>query len=132
MRIMLDANVLYSAILFPNGRMEALMEKAAVQNRLVLCDYVLDELEAAVGRDAPHQLPELHRYLRGLSHELVHAPKGPPGRLAHIRDEADYPVLHSAIVENVDVLVTGDKDFEKVGVKRPRIMKPADFLNDNR
>lgn len=30
--------------------------------------------------------------------------------LFNIRDIKDYPVLYTAIIENVDILITGDKD----------------------
>ena len=39
----------------------------------------------------------------------------------------DYPVLYTAILEDVDVLITGDKDFEDVDVERPEIMTPGEF-----
>ena len=38
----------------------------------------------------------------------------------------DYPVLYTAILEDVDILVTGDSDFEDVGVDKPEILTPAE------
>jgi predicted nucleic acid-binding protein len=38
--------------------------------------------------------------------------------LFEIRDMMDYPVLYTAIIEDVDVLVTGDKDFADVEVEK--------------
>ena len=40
----------------------------------------------------------------------------------------DYPVLYTAIIENVDIFITGDKDFLGMGVEIPEIMTPADFM----
>jgi predicted nucleic acid-binding protein len=37
-------------------------------------------------------------------------------------------VLHSAIIADVDVLITGDKDFENIEIERPEIMTPKKFL----
>ena len=48
-------------------------------------------------------------------------------RLFKIRDEDDYIILHTAIIENVDIFITNDNDFSDVGVKRPKIMKPEEF-----
>lgn len=48
--------------------------------------------------------------------------------LFSIRDPADYPVLYSAIVEDVDVLISGDKDFAEVEVDKPEIVTPAEFI----
>jgi predicted nucleic acid-binding protein len=64
MRVMLDTNVLISAIVFPNDRMDA----------------------------------------------------------------DDYPVLYSAIVEDVDLFVTGDNDFANVEIEKPESITPAEFL----
>lgn len=44
------------------------------------------------------------------------------------RDPADYPVLYTAIVENVDVLITGDKDFAGIEVEKPEIVTPSEFV----
>lgn len=41
----------------------------------------------------------------------------------------DYPVLYTAIREDVDVSITGDKDFSDVDVERPEILTPAQFLD---
>ncbi len=48
------------------------------------------------------------------------------------RDEDDYPVLYSAVAEDVDVFVTGDRDFEDVDLDRPEILTPAQFLEKYR
>jgi len=37
-------------------------------------------------------------------------------------------VLHTAIIAGVDVLITGDKDFEDVEIERPEIMTPKEFF----
>lgn len=37
-------------------------------------------------------------------------------------------MLYKAIMEDVDVLVTGDKDFSDIDVERPEIMTPAEFM----
>jgi hypothetical protein len=40
----------------------------------------------------------------------------------------DYPVLYSAITEDVDIFVMGDKDFDGLGLEKPEILSPAEFL----
>lgn len=39
----------------------------------------------------------------------------------------DYPVLYTAIIEDVDILVTGDKDFSNVQIEKPEILTPGEF-----
>lgn len=38
-------------------------------------------------------------------------------------------MLYTAIREDVDVLITGDKDFSDVNMERPEILTPAQFLD---
>ena len=49
-------------------------------------------------------------------------------KCADIRDVKDYPVLYTAIIEDVDILVTGDKDFSDIEIEKPEIMSPTQFI----
>jgi len=46
----------------------------------------------------------------------------------NIRDIDDLPVLANAIESKVDVLITGDKDFDDVIIDIPKIMKPREYI----
>lgn len=48
--------------------------------------------------------------------------------LFDIRDLNDYPVLYAAIIENIDVFITVDKDFLDVEIEMPEIMMPGEFI----
>ncbi|GMO48489.1 MAG: hypothetical protein Pg6C_11050 [Treponemataceae bacterium] len=128
MRVMLDTNVLISAVVFPNARMDALIYKAALDNQLVLCSYIVEELLEVTRRKFPAKVEDIDRFLDRLPYELVYTPEEPPDDLFTIRDADDYPALYTAIVENVDVFVTGDDDFGDVEIERPEIISPAEFL----
>lgn len=45
-----------------------------------------------------------------------------------MRDEKDVPILATAIMEGVDIFLTGDKDFLVMEVDMPEIMTMAEFL----
>lgn len=60
--------------------------------------------------------------------DLVYSPINVENKLFYIRDKDDYIILHTAIIENVDVFITGDKDFEDVDIERPEIMNATQFL----
>lgn len=53
MRIMLDTNVLLSALLFPGERMNRMMQYIFEAHRLVLSSFVIDELFFVVRRKFP-------------------------------------------------------------------------------
>ena len=45
----------------------------------------------------------------------------------NIRDEKDLPILVSAIIGDVDMFITGDKDFHCVDIEKPQIVFTKDF-----
>ena len=65
-----------------------------------------------------------------MSFEYVYTPGSMESGLFNIRDIKDYPVLYTAIIEDVDILVTGDKDFSDIDVEKPKIMSPTQFMEN--
>mgnify|MGYP003910721723 FL=1 len=128
MRVMLDTNVLLSALLFPGERMDRMMRSIFEEHRLVLSSFVVEELTYVVKRKFPGKLKAVDSLLSAMSFELVYTPQQMEPDLFEIRDAKDYPVLYTAIREDVDVLITGDKDFSDVDMERPEILTPARFL----
>ena len=128
MRIMLDTNVLISAFLFPSARMNRIMDDIFLHHTLVLPSYVIDELHKDVDRKFPARKAALERFLTGISYEMTYTPRIPTPGLVEIRDQKDYPVIYSAITEDVDILITGDRDFQNLGLERPQVLTPSDFL----
>lgn len=128
MRIMLDTNVLLSALLFPGERMNRIMQCIFEEHRLVLSSFVVDELNYVVRRKFPGKLKTVDGLLAAMGFELVYTPREMKQGLFDIRDAKDYPVLYTAIQEDVDILITGDKDFAGVDIERPEILTPAQFM----
>lgn len=128
MRIMLDTNVLISMILFPGNRFTRMLEYITQQHTLVLSSFVVDELLAVADRKFPTKRDAIDRFLARLGYELVYTPHNMQAGLFTIRDMNDYPVLYTAIVEDVDILITGDKDFTDISIERPEILTPTDFI----
>ncbi len=91
----------------------------------MLCDRNIAELRDILKRKAPKYLPDAEVLLAELPYELVpaidHAEK-------LIRDAKDQPILNAAIVSNVDVILTGDKDFLSLDMEHPKPMTVVQFL----
>jgi putative PIN family toxin of toxin-antitoxin system len=129
MRIMIDTNVLISAIVFRSESLNILIEKVVEEHTLVLSTYVINELKTVVERKFPGKVKAIEEFLTVLSYELAYSPEDYEGApLFEIRDETDYMVLHTAVVADVDILITGDKDFVDVEIERPEILTPKGFL----
>ncbi|MDD2402193.1 MAG: putative toxin-antitoxin system toxin component, PIN family [Clostridia bacterium] len=129
---MIDTNILISALLFPSEKMNQLFETITVKHTMVLSSYVIDELHEVVERKFPTKIEVIEDLLSRMSYELVYTPKQIKKRLVEIRDVEDYPIIHTAIIEDTDILLTGDKDFEYIDIERPEILTPNKFLEKYR
>lgn len=128
MRIMLDTNVLISSIIFRSRIMNEMLSAILKDHRLVLSSFVIDELKDVVRRKFEGRLADLDQFLMIVPFEFVYTPDEMDEDLFEIRDGNDYPVLYSAIVEDVDILITGDKDFSDVNIEKPEILTPNEFV----
>lgn len=127
MRIMLDTNVLISMFVFKS--MSRVIDKITEKHRIVLCSYVIDELHEVIERKFPNKQNSLEDFLIKLPFELVYTPKTiEKHNLFEIRDVDDEKVLYSAIIADVDILLTGDKDFSDIDIEKPEILTPSEFL----
>lgn len=125
---MLDTNVLISALLFPGSKMDTLMNCIFTRHQLVLSSYVVEELKNVVKRKFPNKEHVINKLLVTMSYEYVYTPNDLEEGLFDIRDIKDYPVLYTAIIEDVDILITGDKDFKYIDIEKPEIMTPTEFM----
>ena len=71
MRIMLDTNVIISALLFSSKRMNDMMDYIFTQHQLVLSSYVVEELKSVVKRKFPAKEYAIEKLLMVMSYEYV-------------------------------------------------------------
>ena len=129
MRILIDTNIALSAILAPDGHTADVLRFAIRdEHTICLCTFSIDELRIVVQRKFPDKMQAVELFLSELSYELLLTPAVLPHDLPPIRDANDLPILASAIMGDVDLLLTGDKDFDAVDVERPAILSPAKFM----
>lgn len=129
MRIMLDSNVIISIIVFNSKNLKKMLEIIIDKYKLVLSSYVLDELKEVVKRKFKNKLSDLDEFLYNLPFEIYYTPETIINKnLAEIRDIKDAPVLYSSIMSDVDILITGDKDFDNLDIEKPEILSPSQFL----
>ncbi len=129
MRVMIDTNVLFSAILFPNGQAAKIIYKCLASHEIVIPSYVIEELKRVVQKKSPLKLHAIDLFLEKFSFNLVYTPENIKEGLFRIRDPKDYPILYTAIIENVDVIISGDEDFKDTDVTHPEILTPSEFYN---
>lgn len=131
MKVMIDTNIFISAALFPNGRSAAaLMKSLRPPFEAEICDYVIDELHRKFQEKFPDKAIELEAFLYTIlqSIEFIKTPEGEFAEECLIRDVKDRPILRAALNENVDLFLTGDKDFLESTVRDPKIISVNEFL----
>lgn len=125
MRILVDTNILFSALVFPYSKPAQVLLYIADNHHIVLCDRNIAELRDILKRKAPKFLPDAEVLLAEMSYELIpaveHAEK-------LIRDPNDQPILNAAIMSDVDIILTGDKDFLSLEMEHPKCMTVAQFF----
>ncbi len=126
---MLDTNILVSSIFFPSLQTKALITEIICHHRLILCDYVVKELRFVVERKFPSKSTVLEDFFYTLHFELVHVSEN-IGRedIPSVRDKKDTPILAAAIQHNVDIFITGDKDFLVLDIDKPHIITMTEFV----
>ena len=128
MRVMLDTNILISAFVFKSQKMNNFIFNLSTKHNIVICSYIIEELKDLVKNKFKVSLQKLDKFLKEFPFEMVYSPTEVENKLFQIRDNDDYIILHTAIIENVDVFITGDKDFFDVNVDKPEIMNASEFL----
>lgn len=126
MKILVDTNILISAVLFPTSRVSKTLIDIAENHHMVLCDQNIAELREVIKRKKPELQDEAEKLIAELSYELVPAVK----QLGQekIRDRKDQPILNAAILNDVDIILTGDKDFLSMEMDRPKCMNVKSYL----
>lgn len=125
MRILIDTNILISAILFPKSLIAKTLLYITDNHSIVFCDQNIAELREVLRRKKPDKLPDAEVLLAELSYELIPAAYHTEKL---IRDAKDQPILNAAIIADVDIILTGDKDFLSLDMEHPSCMNVAQFL----
>ena len=130
MKIMIDANVIISAILFPKSIISDILKHIIQKNKIILSKYTVDEIGDVFNRKFPHRINEMEIFLEKLPYKIFELKEIHNKKYPNIRDINDMPVLVSAMESNVDMFITGDKDFDDIKIKRPIIIKPNKYIEE--
>lgn len=129
MRILIDTNVLLSACIFKGKTITNLMEFIFENHKLVLSSSIIDEARSVIAKsNTPEKVKVLEDFLVKVPFDYQFTPDCESSELAiRIRDTNDKHVIVSAMVAQVDILVTGDKDFFDLDYGF-EVLTPSDFM----
>jgi putative PIN family toxin of toxin-antitoxin system len=131
LRVVLDTNVVVSALLLSDSVPRQAFDKALGHGEIIISTPVLLELAEVLARDKLNKYLTEQERMRFLvtflkESELV----GITEQINDCRDPNDNKFLELAISGNADVLVTGDDDLLALNPFRGiAIVTPRDFLN---
>ena len=131
MRVVLDTNVVVSALLLSDSVPRQAFDKALDHGEIIISTPVLLELAEVLARNKLNKYlteQERMRFLVALlkESELV----GITEQISDCRDPNDNKFLELAVCGNADVLVTGDDDLLVLNPFRGiALLTPRDFLS---
>ena len=131
MRVMIDSNVLFSAIYIPGSIPHQAFKKAVEPPyQCLICEQSIEELRRAFNRKFAENIGALEQFIASALSvvEFVPVPHVSYSDEDKIRDADDRPILRAAIKAGADIIVTGDNDFLESSVTKPKIMTAAGFV----
>jgi putative PIN family toxin of toxin-antitoxin system len=127
MRIVVDTNIIVSAVLFPNSLIAKIFEYVINCETLVLSQYIIDETEKVFIEKFPKNIKDLKEFISSIDYESYDVCVTDYSKYPTMRDKKDLPILALAIESDADILITGDKDFDDVKIDKPIILSPRKF-----
>lgn len=110
MRVFLDANVLFSAVLNTGGGLRGFFSLAEAGICELLCSpFALDEARRNIARKHPAKTPDLEQLITRITICREAAPDGVQWARTAGLPEKDAPILAAAIQAKADMLATGDR-----------------------
>jgi uncharacterized protein len=113
-KVVLDSNVLISALVFPGKQAEkALMRIIEGRDQLLVSKAIVDKVLDVLARKFARDAEELARVAVLLAEigEMVR----PKRRVRVLKDDADNRVLECAVTGGADLIVTGDQEMLGLG-----------------
>jgi len=127
---MVDANVIVSAVLFPDSAVAKAFNHIINNHTLVLSGYTVGEVKDVFAEKFSRKITELEKFIRRTPYVLFENNNPKHKKYPNIRDADDMPVLINAVESGADLLVTGDKDFDDVIIEKPRIINPRRYIDE--
>ena len=130
-KVMIDTNILISSALFPKGKVaKAYLKVVQPPFQPYVCDLLLKNYVVSFVKNFQIRwFILMHFFFHAL--QTIKEVKTPIDKLSEeekIRDPKDRPILRATLKENIEILLTGDKDFLEANVTNPMMMSVTDFL----
>ena len=132
MRVLLDSSFIYSA-LTSNGTSRKVFLHLIQNHVVMLSDYIIIEIERnlrkKVGKNKSMEVMENFHELVELSY-IIKKDKYSSNMLISLKkiSKKDAPILACALLDEVDILLTGDKEFRNLDLDNLNTIGPSEFM----
>ena len=130
MRVVLDTNVLISALAFPGSKPDQILERVRRRETdLFISSFILGELERVLARKFRHTTAEVRQRVAAIRRMATLVEPGERIHLVEAMDD-DNRILECAVAARADYLVTGDREhlLPLRSVQGIPIITPAAFV----
>ncbi len=131
MRVLIDTNIIISAAYAKNSVSHQAFKKAVEPpHEGLICEQSLVELRRVFNRKFPDKIHVFEHFIAAALPvvEVIPVPQSKHPNEDAIRDLDDRPIYRAAVKAGADIIMTGDKDFLESGLRTPKTMKAAEFL----
>jgi putative PIN family toxin of toxin-antitoxin system len=126
---MLDTNVLAAAAA-TRGLCADVLRAVLAEHKMVICPQIISELQRVLKDKFALPGTLINDYVRLIQQDSIPCEPGDPP-VTKLKDKDDLGILSAAIGGKVDVLVTGGKELQSVGLfAAVRIMSPRGFWQE--
>ncbi|MBQ1837657.1 MAG: putative toxin-antitoxin system toxin component, PIN family [Neisseriaceae bacterium] len=122
MRILVDTNVLISAIVFGGMPRNLLLNIIKNGHQLFVSSYIDLEFHDKIKKKWINQYQKIYAIYRQIGFIFI---ESTTQTLGNLRDKKDIPVLSNAIYHQMDIILTGDKDFLLADLEKSLVLSPA-------
>lgn len=128
MKIVIDTNVLISAFI-ATGPAKDVFEYAVENHDVIASPYILNELKEKLTRKLGFSHGE-YKEIRELLTDSILILTEKSDKLIEFSDKKDLPILDLCISVQADLLITGDKQIQKLKrIGQTKVVSPSEFWN---
>ena len=131
MRILFDANILISALVFDGNELKAILNSLDEGHTLVISEHIEEEILRVMLEKFPAHSKLFHEFINMACFEIVAREKY-IDKLADyniVRDKHDRHILACANLTKCNFIITGDKDLRVLKkFKNIQILNAKDFI----
>ena len=131
LKILFDSNVLISAMFSKNSTPARAIDLAIELGAFTICEQNFEKVSRFIRENSNRKFANASRVLRLIltMAKNIPTPTDEIDQELLIRDETDRPILRAAVSANVDIIISGDKDFLEAGIDKPKILTARDFID---